>query len=439
MLRALETPRSLHPGRSPMNSWTSSFGGSRAANRPIRCEARPPVELRSSAGLSGGNRGDQILGQPALNAIDIRVFVIEVVQLVDEALDDAACGLFFIVGKEPGKDSDPRGRLGDLAVPPMLFQVRIEDVPKGPIVVGLPVDLEHGAFVDRHGRDCARASPGSASVAMSRCAWPRHGSFFMLAAPMARWKNLLERAKKLANDHLPPDVVDAGRRLLDEVVDPAPATSSSETDYAARRAQEALERLRSKAEHGLKPEDRLVVIYATEDEAEAVGQIREALAGIEGIVREMDLRKEPPQTARQLAKLTGVMVPPYVYINGRYWGAQYEMISLRESGDLEHVVANRIDMISDGARRIGGIHEAFSDAMTPGNILDRWKLGHILCVDDLDSWYEVERNGSEHFYYQGGPRDATHMQAVAEEIAAGVESGEIEAHWLLEPSVHLTE
>lgn len=266
---------------------------------------------------------------------------------------------------------------------------------------------------------------------------------------MPRWKDLLQRAKQLASEHLPEEVKDAGRRWLGEGTATAPPETTTAVatiprpqqteDYAEKRAQEALARLRSKATHGLKPEDRLVVIYATEAESDAVREIRETLAGIDTTIREMDLNKEPPQTARQIAQLTNVMVPPYVYINGRYWGAQYEMLSLRASGDLEHVVANRLDLLSEPAKRMGNIHDAFSDALTVPNILERWKLGHILCVDDLDSWYEVDRDGTPHFYYQGGPRSPSEMQAVAEEIVAGVEAQTFEARWMLEPSVHIVE
>lgn len=268
---------------------------------------------------------------------------------------------------------------------------------------------------------------------------------------MPGWKDLLQRAKQLASEHLPEEVKDAGRRWLGDA--PAPTSAPRETttavasipkpapaeDYAEKRAAEALARLRSKATHGLKPEDRLVVIYATDAERDAVREIREALAGIETTIREMDLRKEPPQTARQLAKLTNVMVPPYVYINGRFWGAQYEMMSLRASGDLEHVVANRLDVLSEGAKRIGNVRETYSEALTVPNIVERWKLGHILCVDDLDSWYEVDRDGTPHFYYQGGPRDPAEMEAIAAEIVAGVEAQAFEARWMLEPSVQLVD
>lgn len=251
---------------------------------------------------------------------------------------------------------------------------------------------------------------------------------------MPRLRALFDRTK---------EVLDAGRKLLGEAGRGAGASDEHEaptTESARRHVEErktALSRVKAKADHGLKPEDRLVAIYATEAEAEAVAEIREALAGIDTIVREMDLAKEPPQTATQLAKLTGVMVPPYVYINGRFWGAQYEVIALRESGDLEHVVANRLDLLGEEARRIGHIHESWSDEVSVENLLARWKLGHIVSVDDLDAWYEVGKDGTEHFYYQGGPHPVEDMPRVAEEIVAAVRAGEYEVHWMLEPAVHL--
>jgi glutaredoxin len=198
-----------------------------------------------------------------------------------------------------------------------------------------------------------------------------------------------------------------------------------------------LERVKAKAERGLKPEDRLVVVYATPDEDEEVRAILAILATIEAEVRQSDLRREP-QTARQLAKLTGVMVPPYVFINGRHWGNRYDLESLAAWGDLPLVAANLLDEISPEARRLGNVHESFSDEISEQNILARWKLGHILCVDDLDSWYEAGRDQrDERFFYQGGPHPVAEMPAVAAEIVRAVEAGELEAVWQLEPSVHL--
>jgi glutaredoxin len=222
--------------------------------------------------------------------------------------------------------------------------------------------------------------------------------------------------------------------------EPAAARShASPGSIAAVRREDpeaVLARVKAKAERGLKPEDRLVVVYATPAEDEEVQAIMAILSTIEAEVRHNDLRREP-QTARQLAKLTGVMVPPYVFINGRHWGNRYDLESLAAWGDLPRVVANLLDEISPEARRMGRVQESFSDEISVENILTRWKLGHILCVDDLDSWYEVDRDQEERFFYQGGPHPAEEMPAVAAEIVRAVEAGELEAVWQLEPSVHL--
>lgn len=322
-------------------------------------------------------------------------------------------------------------------------------------------------------------------------------------------KDLLDRARRIAEEHLPEDVIDAGRKLgrtvaahapapLAEVIHyvtgepepdgtpdgtpagtpagtpdgapdgdtatrgpteptakqapakpaPTPAAApmpspiataspaSSVADVGREDPATVLERVKAKAERGLKPEDRLVVVYATPDEEEDVKAIVEILEGIEAEVRHNDLRREP-QTARQLAKLTGVMVPPYVFINGRHWGNRYDLESLAAWGDLPLVAANLLDEISEEARRLGNVHESFSDEISVSNILTRWKLGHILCVDDLDAWYEVDRDHSERFFYQGGPHPVAEMADVAEEIVRAVEAEELEAVWQLEPSVHL--
>lgn len=331
------------------------------------------------------------------------------------------------------------------------------------------------------------------------------------------FKDLLDRARRVAEENLPQDVVDAGRKLgrtvaahapapLAEVIHyvtgeedednadegeharakedtasaaeakpseaPKPKTDApSDTARPATAASEArepeptaaeeptptskteaggatssplrredpravLDRVHEKAERGLKPEDRLVVIYATPEHQEDIDAIEATLEQVEAEVRHNDLRREP-QTARQLAKLTGVMVPPYVFINGKHWGNRYDVEALAVSGDLELVVANRLDEISEEARRIGGIRESFSDEMTADNIVHRWKLGHILCVDDLDSWYEVDRAGEGHFYFGGGPQSVDDMRKLAQEVADAVEAEEYEAVWQLEPSVHL--
>ena len=90
-----------------------------------------------------------------------------------------------------------------------------------------------------------------------------------------------------------------------------------------------------------------------------------------------------------------------------------------------------------GARRIGKIRDSWSDEISVENILARWEAGHILCVDDLDAWYEVSKDGTQHFFYEGGERPVEEMRAIAEQIVAAVEAEEIEAHWQYEPSVHV--
>lgn len=289
---------------------------------------------------------------------------------------------------------------------------------------------------------------------------------------MPVFKSLLNRARKAAREHLPEEVVQAGKKLRDTVVEHAPApiadvvreiaddagepdsataaaeptvaTAATETDAPAtpsaplrENSEDVLRRVKDKSAKGLKPEDRVVVIYATPEHADEVAAIQAILKTVDTTVREIDLDRERPKVRTQLAELTGVMVPPYVYINGRYWGAQYDLETLASSDDLALVVANRLDEISDQARHIGKVRDSYSDEISVDNILGRWKLGHILCVDDLDSWYEVDKDGTERFFYDGGPRDVADMPEVAETIVAAVEAEDYEAIWQLEPSVHV--
>lgn len=301
---------------------------------------------------------------------------------------------------------------------------------------------------------------------------------------MATLKRLLNRARAYAEQTVPEDVLAAGRRLRDRVRESAPApiaaaieritavvaeptreasapdvaapasspapTSAASPPSESRAAaptqpaaaehtldrDEMLRRVKQRAEHGLKPEDTLVVVYATALETEAVEEIVRCFEGIDTTVRVMDLDREP-QTKRQLAKLTDVMVPPYVFINGRYWGAQYEIVALAATGDLPAVVAHRLDEIGPEARRIGKVHDSYSDAITVENILARWDLGHILCVDDLDAWFERDKAGVERFFYMGGEQPVATMPEVAADVVRRVDAGEIEAVWRLDTVVRV--
>jgi glutaredoxin len=51
------------------------------------------------------------------------------------------------------------------------------------------------------------------------------------------------------------------------------------------------------------------------------------------VFRRQNLHQQPRE-ALQIASMTGVMVPPYVYIHGRFWGGEGEMESLLALGEL---------------------------------------------------------------------------------------------------------
>ncbi len=248
---------------------------------------------------------------------------------------------------------------------------------------------------------------------------------------LKRW---IDRAREAAEEHLPGDVLAAGRRLRSTVVEhaPAPVRDAIERYVPAHAGAEAADD-DSAVEQD--PEEAPVIIYATTKEAESVARIREIFARNDIRVREVDL-EAIPKMARQIAGDTKVFVPPYVYIGGRFWGAEFDILSLDAEGDLLKVTEGRLDEISDEARRIGHVHESFSDALTRENVLDRLKRGHILCIDDLDCWYERDKAG-ERFYYQGRPHPIDLMDQVADEIAEAAEDEDIDARWRLEPEVQL--
>lgn len=252
---------------------------------------------------------------------------------------------------------------------------------------------------------------------------------------MSRVKRWIDRAREAAQEHLPDEVVQTGRRIRDSVVEHAPAGVRDVIDHYVGDAPEAAA-APTPGDTDQDDETVVVTVHATDAEADAVASIRATFAEANVPIREVDLTHEP-KMARQIARQTGVMVPPYVFIRGRFWGAQYEIESLVAGGDLQKIVDGQLDGISETARRIGGIHDSFSDAMTVENIVDRLRRGHILCVDDLDCWLERDRSGAEHLYYEGAPHPIAELEAIATRIAAEVAAGDVEASWRFEPEVHL--
>jgi len=251
-------------------------------------------------------------------------------------------------------------------------------------------------------------------------------------------KRLVQKAQKIADRHLPEEVREGGKRIAERVLERAPL-----------RLRNAAETLFGGDEDDLQSppptgsvrreidEDRSepkVVVFGYPEEP-ATQRVSELLDGQGVPHRRMNLH-EQPAAARQIAGLTGVMVPPYVYVRGRYWGGEGEIVSLIEIGDLAAVVAGDLDSISAESRRIGKLHEEFDDSMTANNICERLRLGHIVATHDLDCWCESDpKTGEQRIIYEGGPRPMQDIEEIAEEIAGQVDEGELEAHWLLEPEI----
>lgn len=204
---------------------------------------------------------------------------------------------------------------------------------------------------------------------------------------------------------------------------PSSGQASTQASNAAAATQEP------------RPDDATVVIYCTTETGEIAERIRDVFRRREVYVRLVNLASHP-HMARQIAQETEVFVAPYVYIRGRFWGAENEVVALDESGELDVVLRGDLDALSDEARRIGRVRGTFSADLTEDNILDRLRRGHILTVDDLDCWYEGD--GAEpKFFYQGGPHPVDEMPAVAQEIARAAAADEIQCQWHLEPVVHV--
>ncbi len=252
------------------------------------------------------------------------------------------------------------------------------------------------------------------------------------------FKRLVQKAQKIADRHLPEEVREGGKRIAERVLERAPLRlrNAAETLFAddgsdLQSSPSAASVRREIDEDVSEPK---VVVFGHPEES-ATQRVWELLDGQDVPHRRMNLHDQPA-AARQIAGLTGVMVPPYVYVRGRYWGGEGEIISLIEVGDLAAVVAGDLDSISAESRRIGKLHEEFDDSMSAANICERLRLGHIVATHDLDCWCEPDpKTGEMRIIYEGGPRPMEDLEAIAEEIAAQVDDGEIEAHWLLEPEI----
>jgi len=266
-------------------------------------------------------------------------------------------------------------------------------------------------------------------------------------------KGLLRRAQEAANKHLPESVRDSGRRLADAVLEHAPrivqdtvgpllrAPEADPVDLGANAGAVAPTTVPAAAAAVVDdtPEDSLdfrdtqkrVVLFGYPED-DASNRVAEMFTSAGVTFRRQNLHQQPRE-AQQIASMTGVMVPPYVYIHGRFWGGEGEMESLIAMRELQAVIDNQLDRLSAEARRIGKLRESFDDILTADNILFRLGRGHILCIDGLDCWFEP--GPTPRFFYDGGPLAVDDMPRVAAEIAQRAESSDTTTRWLFEPSV----
>ena len=256
-------------------------------------------------------------------------------------------------------------------------------------------------------------------------------------------KGLLRRAQEAAQKHLPENVRDTGRRLADAVLERAPRIVQETVAPLLRGPDEVMGAPTPTSIPGAPTEPaealdfrdtqkRVVLFGYPEDDA--TNRVAARFAGLGIVFRRQNLHQQPRE-ALQIASMTGVMVPPYVYIHGRFWGGEGEMESLICLDQLQFVIDNQLERLSPEARRIGKLRESFDDALAADNILFRLQHGHILSIDGLDCWYEAGQ--PPRFYYDGAPHPVEAMSEVAAEIARRAESADLEARWLFEPSVGL--
>lgn len=263
-----------------------------------------------------------------------------------------------------------------------------------------------------------------------RCARPAGENGY----PPCVLRKLLKRAREAAEERLPAEIVDAGKRVAAEVEHRLESAlgGTTEEPHAPTR-EEAIQDEIAKARERMDDDVAQVIVYATEEEREDVEAIRKVFAGHDEPIRVMDISGDP-RTRRNLAGFSGVMVPPWVCIDGHYWGARYDVEALDAEGDLPKILAGELEALSDVAMKIGKLHEAFSDAMTVENIRDRLGRGHCLCIDDIDSWME-EEGGEPVLYHQGGRITGGEIERTIVEVAGQIEAGIVEALWRLEPEV----
>lgn len=240
-------------------------------------------------------------------------------------------------------------------------------------------------------------------------------------------RDLLRKAQAIAERHLPEGVRETSRKLIEQVQERASVFTGRgpEAPVGPDVADEPLDR----------SDPVVVVVFGYPGDA-ATDRVA-ALLAAEGVAfRRMNLHDQP-QAARQIAAVTGVMAPPYVYVRGRFWGGEGEVEGLRDLGELHAVVADELAGLSEEARRIGKLREEFDDALHAANIAFRLRRGHILSVDDLDCWFETGPDGQDRLFYDGAPRPAAELEAVAAEIAARCAGGDVRAVWRFEPAVTL--
>ncbi len=256
-------------------------------------------------------------------------------------------------------------------------------------------------------------------------------------------KRLIKRAKQVAEQHVPEGIRQTGQRIANEVRERAPEGLKSAVASAVEGVDRLLEGSSEQAPTMTEPEPEdvigeiAVVVFGYPEDPDFT-ELQAVLAAEEVEFRAMNLHQQP-RAAQQISAVTGVMQSPYMYIHGRFWGGLGALQSLVGLGELQAVIENRIDDLSSEARRIGKIRDVFDDALTPANICERLRQGHILAIDGIDCWYEKGISpSSARVYYDGKPHPGNDLEQVARDIADRVaQQPQLDTKWLFEPEVDL--